>query len=51
VNLSTKKDPNTWVNKVSNKNDLFSRTHEDPFLAIKMAEKQVSHYCLFPFLG
>lgn len=29
----------TWVNKVSNKNDIFSRKHEDPMIVIKQAEK------------
>ncbi len=39
VNISSKTD-NAWMNKVSNKNDLFSRMHEDPFMMIKMEEKK-----------
>jgi hypothetical protein len=42
VNIQSK--PNgSWVNKVSNKNDLFSRAHEDPMMLIKLEEKKVTN--------
>jgi hypothetical protein len=31
----------TWLNKTSNKNDMFTRLHEDPMLLIKQNEKKV----------
>lgn len=40
VQLSSKKS-DKWMEKVSHKNDIFARMHEDPMVAIKQAEKQV----------
>lgn len=35
---------NSWMNKVSTKNDTFTRMHEDPFILIKQEEKKVSSH-------
>jgi hypothetical protein len=35
------------MNKVSNKNDLFSRVHEDPMMMIKKEEKKVKQFLIF----
>lgn len=37
--LPTKEPGSLWMNKVSTKNDSFTRLHEDPMLAIKRLEK------------
>ncbi|RYH05559.1 hypothetical protein EON65_44365 [archaeon] len=36
------KQDNSWMSKISSKNDIFSRMHEDPMVALKKAEKKVS---------
>ena len=36
------KQDNSWMSKISSKNDIFSRMHEDPLVALKKAEKKVS---------
>jgi hypothetical protein len=37
-----------WMNKISSKNDTFTRLHEDPMLLIKKNEIQVFHFCMLP---
>jgi len=42
LNQYKAKDPGSlWLNKVSSKNDTFTRLHEDPLLMIKKTEKNV----------
>ena len=40
VKETSKKPGSLWMNKISSKNDMFTRLHEDPMLKIKKNEKE-----------
>ena len=40
VKETAKKPGSLWMNKVSSKNDMFTRLHEDPLLMMKRSEKE-----------
>jgi hypothetical protein len=44
---TAQKPGSLWMNKVSSKNDTFTRLHEDPMLIIRKNEKEVSAQLLF----